>query len=103
MTSRRRTLGRPSLRTASVISELPPNNASSPRPRPFFFIVAFILLPCSAILTLCLLKRANALDHFRAELDIGLRAARCPVEYDARQPVTRRFGQTNVAGNDDVE
>src|SRR5471032_218711 len=103
MESRRRTLGRPSLRTASVISELPPSRASSPRPRPFFFNVAFILLPRSAILTLCPLKRAYALDHFRTELDIRLRATRCPVKHNTRQAVAGRFRQTDVAGNDDVE
>src|SRR5476649_794438 len=103
MESRRRKFGNPSLRTASVISELPPSRASRPRPRPFFFIVALILLPRSAILTLCPLKRAYALDHFRTELDIRLRATRRPVKHDTRQTVTRRFGQTDIAGNDDVE
>ena len=54
-------------------------------------------------MTLCPLKRAYALDHFRTELDIRLRATRCPVKHDTRQTVTGRFGQTDIAGNDDVE
>src|SRR5580698_4157769 len=98
----KRTVGKPSLRTASVMSALPPSNASSPRPRPFFFTVAIILFPRSAISSFHS-QRADALHHFRAELDISLRTTRRAVEYHARQAVTRRLGEPYIARNDDIE